>query len=77
LLDNKPCEVNTAAELDSEIRDIFALDLVQRGDQICGTLHVYYADESVKRAILIPTLKARGVAIEWHKKTSASPSKGE
>lgn len=70
MLDARPCRVSTAAELDAEIRDIFALDLVQRGDQISGTLNVYYSDESVKQASLITALKARGVAIEWHKEKS-------
>jgi hypothetical protein len=68
MLDYRRCDVATAAQLDAEIRDIFALDLVQRGDEICGTLNVYYTDESVKQAPLLPMLKARGVHIEWHKK---------
>jgi hypothetical protein len=67
LLDYRPCNVKTAAELDAQIRDIFALDLFDRGDEINGTLHVNYADESVKQAGLIPTLENRGVVIEWHK----------
>ena len=69
MLDNRTCQVGTATELDAEIRDIFALDLVGRGDQISGTLHVEYADESVKQASLIPRLEARGVTIEWYKKS--------
>jgi hypothetical protein len=40
MLDNRVCEVNTAAELDAVIQDIFALDHVDRGDEISGTLHV-------------------------------------
>ena len=69
MLDNRPCDVGTSAELDAEIRDIFALDMVGRGDEICGTLHVVYSDESVKRATLVPELESRGVAIEWVRKT--------
>lgn len=67
MLDSRPCNVRTAVELDAEIRDILALALVGRGDQISGTLHVYYSDESVKQASLLPALTRRGVAIEWHK----------
>jgi len=68
LLDRRPCSVGTAGELDAEIRDIFALDLVGRGDEIGGTLYVDYADESVKQATLIPLLESRGVVIEWRKR---------
>jgi hypothetical protein len=68
MLDNRLCKVNTAAELDKEIRDIFALDLLQKSDQICGTLNVDYSDESVKSASLVPMLEARGVLINWRKK---------
>jgi len=70
MLDSRKCEVGTVAELDAEIRDIFALDLVQRGDQICGTLHVTYTDESVKQSHLVSQLEQRGIAIAWHKKQS-------
>jgi hypothetical protein len=67
-LDNRPCKVNTAAELDNEIREIFALDdKFGRGDEISGTLHVYYTDESVKSAQNIRLLEEKyGVQIEWH-----------
>jgi hypothetical protein len=68
LLDNRQCDVKTAAELDAEIRDIFALDLVGRGDEICGTLYVDYSDESVKLASLISRLEDRAVTIEWRRK---------
>jgi len=67
LLDYRPCNVKTADELDAEIRDIFALDLVGRGDEISGTLFVNYSDESVKQASLIPVLQRRGVEIQWRK----------
>ena len=69
MLDKRTCQVGTAAELDAEIRDIFALDLVGRGDQISGTLHIEYTDESVKQAKLLSQLEGRGVTIEWHKKS--------
>ena len=68
MLDNRPCDVKTAAELDVEIRDVFSLDEVGRGDEISGTLHVDYSDESVKRASLVPLLESRGVTVEWHQK---------
>ncbi len=68
MLDNRPCNVNTAGELDHEIRDIFALDLAGRDDEISGTLHVYFSDDSVKQASLLPHLLARGVQVEWHKR---------
>ena len=66
MLDSRPCNVSSAAELDAEIRDIFALDMVERGHEISGTLHVYYNDDSVKNAALLPALENRGVFIEWH-----------
>jgi hypothetical protein len=59
--------VNTADELDAEIRDIFALDLVGRGDEIGGTLYVNYSDDAVKEASLIGTLERRGVNIIWRR----------
>jgi hypothetical protein len=68
MLDNRKCEVSSAIELNAEIRDILALDNVDRGWEICGTLHVTYTDESAKRASLLPQLEARGVVISWHKK---------
>lgn len=68
MLDNRLCDVKTAAELDAEIRDIFALDLVQKGEEISGTLYVDYSDESVKLAILVPMLESRGVTVKWRKK---------
>ena len=67
MLDTRKCEVSTAAELDTEIRDIFALDVAQRGDEINGTLYVDYSDESVKQASLLPALQSRGVKIIWRK----------
>jgi len=68
LLDKRPCNVNTAAELDAEIRDILALDQIQRGDEISGTLNVDYSDESVKSASLVSVLENRGVTVRWRKK---------
>lgn len=67
MLDNRPCHVKTAAELDAEIREIFALDKVGRGEEIGGTLYVHYSHESVKEAELIPLLEKRGVQIAWRK----------
>jgi hypothetical protein len=67
MLDAVPCEVSSAAELDAKIREILFLENVQRGDEISGTLNVYYSDESVRSASLIRALESRGVVIEWHK----------
>ena len=67
MLDTRVCNVTTAAELDAEIRDIFSLDLVGRGDEISGTLYIHYGDDSVKQASLVTNLESRGVAIEWCK----------
>jgi hypothetical protein len=68
MLDSRVCDVNTAAELDAEIRDIFELDQRGRGDEICGTLYVDYTDESVKRAVLVSLLERRGVKVQWCKR---------
>jgi len=70
MLDNRKCEVSSAAELDAEIRDILSLEMVypDRADEISGTLHIHYSDESVKDAKLIRSLEDRGIAIEWHPK---------
>jgi hypothetical protein len=70
VLDSRRCDVKTAAELDAEIRDIFALDAVGRGDEISGTFYVNYSDESVKQAGLIPALERRDVRIVWRKKNN-------
>lgn len=67
MLDGVKCRVNTAAELNQEIRNILSLDDQGRGNEICGTLHVYYSDESVKQAGHVSYLEERGVAVEWHK----------
>ena len=67
MLDSVPCRVNTAAELNQKIMDILSLDHQDRGDEICGTLHVYYSDESARQASYVAYLEERGVAIEWHK----------
>lgn len=67
MLDNRKCIVRTADELDAEIRDIFALDAVGRGDEISGTLQVRYSNECVRKASLISKLEARGVRISWDK----------
>jgi hypothetical protein len=67
MLDSRPCKVSSPEQLDTEIQDMFWLDNVERGDEISGTLNVYYSDESEKLARLIPTLEDRGVVIAWHK----------
>lgn len=65
MLDAVPCNVATAQELDSKIREILALDMVQRGDEISGTLNVYYTDESVRgRACNAPS-QPRAVSCSW------------
>jgi hypothetical protein len=68
LLREKSCEVKTAQDLDREIQDIFALDMVGRGDQAPSVLRVIYSDESVKNAVWLPNLEGRGVKIIWQKK---------
>jgi hypothetical protein len=61
------CEVDTASQLDTEIRNIAALENVGRGDEIHGTFTVKYSDESVKKASLVPWLQSKGVAVVWQK----------
>ena len=73
MLDNRKCEVGSAVELNAEIRDILSLDNLDRGWEICGTLHVTYTDESAKQADLLPQLEKRGVVIAWHKKQKVEP----
>jgi hypothetical protein len=70
VLDGRPCDVNTAEELNREIRGILSIEMVypDRAGEISGTLYVDYADESVKNASLIPELEARDVTIVWRKK---------
>ena len=68
MLDNRKCEVGSAFELNAEIREILSLDNLDRGWEICGTLHITYTDESVKQASLLPQLEKRGVVILWHEK---------
>ena len=76
MLDNRKCEVGSALELNAEIRDILSLEDLDRGWEICGTLHITYTDESVKQASLLPRLEARGVAISWHKEDRPKNSVG-
>jgi hypothetical protein len=62
-------QVTTANDLDLKIRErITALDNLSRDDEVHGTVHIEYSDETVKKASLIPWLQNRGVAIEWQKK---------
>lgn len=68
MLDGRRCDVNSAADLDMQIRDIFALDQVGRADEISGTLYVDYVGEATRQASLIPALERRGVEIVWRKK---------
>jgi hypothetical protein len=68
MLDTRPCTVNSASQLDQEIKEIFSLDMDHRSGEISGTLHVHYTDEAVKTAMLIRSLECRGVRIKWHKK---------
>jgi hypothetical protein len=59
-------EVKDANELDSKIRgEILALDLLGRGDEMYGTVHVTYTNENTKRASLVAVLQARGITFEW------------
>ena len=43
MLDKRKCEVGSALELNAEIRDILSLEDLDRGWEICGTLHITYA----------------------------------
>jgi hypothetical protein len=61
------CEVDTAAQLDAEIRNIAALENVGRGDEIHGTFTVRYSDESVKKASLVSWLESKEVVVVWKK----------
>lgn len=71
ILEYKCCDVNTKHDLDAQIRDILALESICKSDVVWGTLHVFYTDESVKQASLIPLVRTRGVEIAWHKKPSS------
>jgi autonomous glycyl radical cofactor GrcA len=61
------CEVDTAQQLDAEIRGIAALENIGKGNELYGTLTVKYSEESVKTASLVPWLENRGIAVVWHK----------
>jgi hypothetical protein len=63
-------DVNTKDDLDLKIRtEILALENVGRADEIYGTVHVAYSDDSVTRASLVSYLEARGIEFEWNKKS--------
>lgn len=59
---------NQRRELDSELRNILALDSVGRGDEIHGTVQVIYSEDDAMRASLIGSLEARGVTFSWNRK---------
>jgi hypothetical protein len=61
------CGVDTADQLDTEIRNTAALESIGRGDEIHGTFTVQYSDEAVKNASLVPWLENKGVAVVWQK----------
>lgn len=64
-------DVSSKEELDLKIRtEILALENIQRGDEIFGSVYVTSPDESVMKASLVPLLEARGVSVEWAKKRS-------
>jgi hypothetical protein len=73
MLDNRKCEVGSAVELNAEIRNVLSLDDLDRGWEICGTLHITYTDETARQASLLPQLEKRGVGIAWHKKQKGEP----
>jgi hypothetical protein len=64
---------NQRQELDSELRKILALDNVGRGDEIHGAIKVIYSQDDAKRASLIDSLEARGVAFSWQRKEAPKP----
>ncbi len=57
--------VKNVAELNQKIREILSLEQQGRGDEICGTLRVYYSDDFVRQASHLRYLEDRGIAIEW------------
>ena len=62
-------EVKDAAELDLKIRgEILPLDVLGRGDEMYGTVHVTYSDDRAIQASLVAYLEARGVLFSWEKK---------
>jgi hypothetical protein len=67
LSDVRKFEARTAAELDEEIRNIFALEILGSGNEICKALYVDYRNEDVKKASLISQLTTHGINIIWRK----------
>jgi len=62
-------DVTSKDDLDLKIRaEILGLDIIGRGDEIYGTVHVTYSDENVKKASLVHYLEGRGVEFEWKHK---------
>jgi hypothetical protein len=59
---------NQREQLDSELRNILALDNLDRGDEIYGTVAVTYSNDDAERASLVAVLKGRGVVFSWTKK---------
>ena len=72
MLDHRYCLVRSTAELDAEIRDIFALDMVGRSHEIGGTLHVNYTDESVKQASLISFFLGIIIKLIWRPRAESN-----
>jgi hypothetical protein len=67
LSDKRYFKATTAAELDEEIRNIFAMELLRLGNEECKTLYVDYQNEDVKKASLIPQITAYGINVVWRK----------
>lgn len=73
LSDKRYFKARTAADLDEEIRNIFALELLRRGNEECRTLYVDYQNEDVKKASLIPQITAYGINVVWRKHAQSNP----
>jgi hypothetical protein len=62
--------VENAAELDVKLRnEIFALDNLDRGNEVYGSISVIYSDDDAKMSSLVAQLEARGVIFIWSKRS--------
>lgn len=67
MIDDK-WDINCASDLDTNIRKMIAMERIERGEYIGGTLHVDYVTEATRRIELISELETRGVKLVWRKK---------
>jgi len=59
---------NERQQLDSELRNILAMDNLGRGEEIYGSVAITYSNDDAKRASLIGVLEGRGVVFSWTRK---------